>query len=161
MADGLEAWAVDEFIYSALKNDATLGNLMMNAYQSHNIEPGLIPTNLPEIYADTVPPDVTYPYVAFQMQTAVGDVQIVNNAIVMSVVDYLVRVIDRAQSYSAIAPIYSRIHTLLHKATGTVADGVVFNMYRIRPYRMPEVDDEVSYRHMGGIYRVLAQATPT
>jgi len=156
---GLEPWAADQFIYGILSQDATLMNLLSTAYQSHTIEPGLVPSeNVPEIYSDTVPPDVTYPYVVFQMHTPIGDVEIENNIIVMSVMDYLVRVVDRSQSYSAIAPIYGQIHSLLHKATGTVADGVVFNCYRIRPYKMPEIDDAISYRHMGGIYRVQVQS---
>lgn len=159
MTAGLETYAAEEFIYSTLSNDATLTGMLMAAYQSHNIEPGLVPSaNLPEIYSDTVPADVTFPYIAFQMHNPAGDVEVTNNVIVYSVMDYLVRLVDRSQSYSVIAPIYSRVHTLLHKATGTVADGVVFNMYRIRPYRMPELDDLVSYRHLGGIYRMLVQA---
>lgn len=154
MTQGLETFAADEFIYGQLKNDATLMGLLNAAYSKY----GQPPVAAPEIYAETIVPDVTYPYIIFQMHTALPDSTVVNGIRIWSRLDYLVKVVDREQSYSTIAPIYSRMDQLLHLTAGTVADGQVYWSQRIRPFRMPEVDDAIQYRHMGGIYRITVQS---
>lgn len=148
---GLEAAAADQWIFSTLSGDATLVSLLQAAYGGEN------PPS-PEFYSDAMPPDVIYPYVIWQLQTPVGDLMVTDGITVWSTMDFLVRVIDRGQSYATITPIYGRIHQLLHRASGSVALGVVGECLRLRPLKMPSIDDAIQYRILGGVYRLRVQA---
>jgi len=154
MTQGLESWAADEFIYAKLKNDSTLLTLIQAVYTKYG---QTVPTD-PEIYADTVPPTVTFPYVSFQLRTPWPDTTVANGVRIFARMDYLVKVVDRAQSYADMVPIYNQIDKLLHLATGTVADGVVLFTQRMQIFRFPEIDDAIQYRHLGGIYRLTVQS---
>jgi hypothetical protein len=154
MTQGLESWAADEFIYAKLKNDATLTALIQAVYAKYGQE---VPAD-PEVYSDTVPSTITFPYVIFQLRTPFPDTTVVEGIRIFTRLDYLVKVVDRAQSYADIAPIYSQVDKLLHLATGTVADGVVYFTQRMQLFRFPEIDDAIQYRHLGGIYRLTVQS---
>jgi len=49
------------------------------------------------------------------------------------------------------------VDAVLHGASGTATDGTVIACVRERAFEMVEMTDGVQYRHLGGIYRVLAQ----
>lgn len=154
MTQGLESYTVDEFIFGRLTGDATLLGLLNAAYAAS----GQLPVSATEVYSETIPVDITYPYIIFQMRPSMDDTTVVNGIRIFSRIDYLVKVVDRNQSYGLIAPIYSRVDQLLHMTSGTVADGQVYYSQRMRPFRMPEIDDAIQYRHMGGIYRFTVQS---
>jgi hypothetical protein len=144
---GLELLVDDEAIQATLAADATLQNLMSAAGSS-----------IDEIYGDTVPDEVNYPFVRFEHQTN-GDTLTHDAVIVINRAQYIVKVTDRAMSYSTIKPIYSRIHALLHKREFvSVADGQVLVCYRLQAVHYPEVTETTHYRHLGGVYRFLTQA---
>jgi hypothetical protein len=145
-AQGLELEVVDEFVYTTLHNDVQLGDLLNAAYQGSND-----PSNIEQVYGDTLPPDVVYPYIFYQ-HSANADTMTTDSVIVMNRSLWIVKVVDRAETYQLAKPIYGRVHALLHRASGTVVDGQVLHCRRESRIHYPEITEAVSYRHLGGVY---------
>jgi hypothetical protein len=144
---GLEPLVVEEYIFTQL-NVPALTSLVPDA-------PG---QTLVEIYSDTVPPDVRFPYVIFQMQSN-SDTMTTDGTRVLWVATYIVKAVGRTKSYIGLGPIASQIDILLHKQSGVVSDGTVLHSRRLQVVRYPEVTDGVNYRHLGGSYRFWTEAT--
>lgn len=68
-----------------------------------------------------------------------------------------IKVIGRG-SFEGIAPAANRMHALIQGANVTTADGAL-SCRRDRIIRYDESDDNVLYRHLGGIYRIIAHST--
>lgn len=145
MTDGLELIAVEEMLEAVLKGDATLTALLVAAGSAG------------EIYSETVPDEITYPYVRYQFQSGV-DVKTHDNVIVLSRVQWIVLTMDRGRTYSRLKPIYKRIHQLLHgRAMYAAPSGLVIFGERLHPLKYPAIVDTVHYRHLGGVYRFWPQ----
>lgn len=150
MMQGIEPEIVDEYIYTKLIEDTDL----MSALGG---QAGVV-NGLDQVYSDTVPPDVVYPYLIYQMQSN-SDSMTTDSTRVLWIATYLVKGVDRAESYTGLKTIASRIDVRLHKASGVVADGMVLHSARVGVIRYPEITDAVNYRHRGGSYRFWTQAT--
>ncbi len=144
---GLEPLVVDEYITAQL-NVPGLTSQIPDA-------PG---QTLVEIYSDTVPPDVEFPYTIFQMQGN-SDTMTTDSTRVLWIARYVVKAVGRTESYVSLAPIASMIDQQLHKKSGVVADGQVLHSRRIQVVRYPEITDGVNYRHLGGVYQFYTEAT--
>ena len=131
------------WLYSTLAGDVTLA--------------GLVGTR---IYEDIRPANVsTFPYIVFQLQSPGSDLMVVGTARVWVPLLYTVRGIAQGRSYGGnLASIADRIDALLHGKQADVSGGRV-QSYRERPFRLPERTSEIDYRHLGGEYRILTQAT--
>jgi hypothetical protein len=70
---------------------------------------------------------------------------------------YAVRGVARGQSYKEVAPLASAIDEALHNKSGSTADGTILGCLREQVMKMPESDNGVAYRHLGGLYRVWVQ----
>lgn len=147
---GLEAFAIDTYIYATLAADATLVGMLGSDPLGGGTDP--------EINVDTIPTTEVYPYVYAQLQSA-ADTLTVDGTIVLVRADYIIRAVDRAESYQAIAPIAARIFELLHQSSGATPDGQILKCIRQRPIHYPEITEAVSYRHMGGLYRFWVEGT--
>ena len=140
---GLELSAIDEYIYQTLSADGTLTSLL----------------GAPdEIHVDTIHDKEVYPYILATMLST-AQTQVVNGYDVLTTADYQVRAVDRAQSYQAVKPIAGRIYQLLHQASGVVSDGLVLKCIRVRQLHFPTIEETISYRHLGGIYRFWVEGT--
>lgn len=142
MAD--ESLAIDEWLYRTLTADPTLT--------------GIVGTR---VYNEQAPPSSTFPLVVFQMQAAT-DVRGNGQTRIMVTSLYVVRGIVQDASYNDTSKTMAeRIDALLQaSAGGTVDNGraVVFTSHREQNFRLSEVESGKSYRHLGGIYRILAQS---
>lgn len=144
---GLDLIVVDEWIYGMLANDNTLNG-------TGGLLDSFVPSSKGEIYGDTIPEDVKFPYIIFHLQAPGIDGMTVEGDLVINRSQWTIKVVDRSESYQPIKAVYSRIHQLLHKASGTVVDGQVLHSRRIQAIHYPELRESMSYRHLGGIYQI-------
>ena len=135
---------IDEWIYNQLVHDMALTGLLQ----------GFTPSSEGEIYGDTVPVDVKFPYIIYHLQAPGVDRMTLEGDLVLNRSLWTVKVVDRSESYQTIKFVYSRVHQLLHKASGIVADGVVLHSRRVQTIHYPELRESVDYRHLGGIYQI-------
>lgn len=98
-----------------------------------------------------------YPMILFQEQSPPRDIHGVGATIIMVEGLYLIKAIVEGDSYVPAQPLAERINFLFHDKTVATAGGEIFSSVRERPFRMPEVDSGVDYRHLGAIYRIQAK----
>lgn len=138
----IELARVEEWLIDILTGDATLT--------------GLVGTR---IYNQIAPLGVTLPFVVFNWQASrdvfgLGTIRIMMNGL------YTVKVVDDATTGMAAAvAIADQLDTLLHAASGTVADAAILAVMREEQINYVETTAGEHFRHLGGIYRVVAQAT--
>ncbi len=97
------------------------------------------------------------PFVVYQLYSSGNDVTTANRTRIMAEPLYLVKAVCPGPSFGPVRPIANRIDDLLHKASGTNADGVVLGCARERPYKMLEEQGKQSFAWLGGFYRLWAQ----
>jgi len=134
-----EIATVETWLHNVLSNDVTLSGLVGS-----------------RIYGYVAPNKATFPLVIFQFQGG-RDVAGVGAARIMTSGVWLVKSVDRETNFTNLKAIEARIDSLLHKASGSVADGQVLACVREEPFSLVEVIDGIQYRHLGGMYRVLVQ----
>lgn len=111
----------------------------------------------PGVFDSTVPDGARYPYVVFNHQ-ANSDSEVSEGVIVVNQSTWLVKGVDRSESYDGLKPVRVLFHAALHRAFGSVGpDGQVLFGRRISSIRFPEVTDNVEYRHLGGLYLFITQ----
>jgi hypothetical protein len=129
----------DEFLTSRLTGDSTLMALITG------------------VWSDVAPKEATEPFVVFSFQSG-PDVLTATGDRILTSCTYLIKVTGREVPYSALRPAVQRVDTLLHKQVNVVGtNGIVLSCLREQAYRAPEVISGITYRHLGGFYRVLAQ----
>lgn len=135
---GLEAKAAEEFLNATLTGDATL----MAA----------VPGGVWNIQADqpTVYPFVTFQFMSGVPYSAVGAFRIWASMI------YLVKVIGESANFDDLDIAAARIDALLHRASGTVTDGVVWSCTQEATIREPDAIAGKQFRVAGGRYRLYA-----
>jgi hypothetical protein len=140
MAQGLEADAVEEWIYATLKGDSTLMALLASA----------------EVWnGGTAPQGTPYPFLTIQHMSGIDLVEVASNRIWTNLV-YLIKVVGESADYQTLRAAVARIDTLLHRASGTAADGTVWACVREQTIRMPEILDGKQYRNDGFMFRIYA-----
>lgn len=137
---GFQLPEVFEWVYTTLKNDATLAAQVPGGWHEH-----------------PAPEGTTFPYGTFQVQAGVEDIDAVGSRRIWEEVLLLVRVIREGRSTVALKTAADRMDTLLHRASGTTDQGRVLSCVRDGVFHLPELSQGKSYRHLGGFYRVLAQ----
>lgn len=129
------------WLYETLNGDATLSSLA----------PG-------GVWDEQAPEDTDYPLVTFAWQGE-ADVYVVGAARVMSSQAWLVKAVADSASFEDLADVTGRLDALLHDTFGTTTGGEVFASTRERGLRQDENANGVAYRHLGGVYRLLTQAS--
>ena len=138
----IELARVEEWLIDILAGDVTLT--------------GLVSTR---IYNQLAPLGVTLPFVVFNWQASrdvfgLGTLRIMMNGL------YTVKVVDNAASGMASAvAIADQIDTLLHAADGSVAAAAILAVMRVEQINYVETVAGEHFRHLGGVYRIVAQAT--
>lgn len=135
----IELTRVDAWLYAVLSADAVLTAAVGG-----------------RIYSDVAPQDVAFPYALFSYQGG-HDVRAVGPHRIMAHATYQVKAIDRNESYGGIDGIADRIDALLQGASGSILDGHVLSCVRDQVVRYSEVDGGVQYRHLGGLFSIIAQ----
>lgn len=140
MAAGLEMDAAEEFIYATLKGDATLMALTPSA-DVYNSQPD----------QGTVFPVIVYQFMSGIDYAAVGAIRIWSSMI------YLVKVVGQTANVQDLKAAVARIDVLLHRASGTAADGTIWASVREQTISLPpDMSNGQIYHHRGALYRVYA-----
>jgi hypothetical protein len=72
---------------------------------------------------------------------------------------YMVKVIGETAAFLDVDVAAARIDALLHRASGTVADGTIVSCVREQTFRLSEsIAGGLQYRQAGGLYRINAQS---
>lgn len=135
----IETLRVDQWLYERLSGDTTLSNLVGG-----------------RIYSYLAPQDAVLPFVLFSHQAG-HDVRGVGPARIMTSLVYQVKAVGQGHSFGPLKAIADRLDTLLQGASGSVVDGTVLMCVREQPVEYVETDDGVQYRHLGGLWRIIAQ----
>ena len=131
---------IETWLYSVLSGDATLHALVAD-----------------RIFNTIALQNSPYPCVVFQYQGG-HDVMNVSTFRIMTDALYVVKGIAQSAVFADVKPIADQVDTLLHGQAGTVAGlGTVLMSNREQPFQLLEQDGDTHYRHLGGIYRIIAQ----
>lgn len=136
-----ESTTIDRWLYTVLAADVSLAAVVGT-----------------RIYSDLAPAGTTLPMVVYQMQ-ATNDLMVVGSARVWANALFLVRGVAQRVSYDGdLITMADRIDAVLHGASGSNVEGNVWECVREREFRLTEVGaDGRQYRHLGGLYRILAK----
>ncbi len=112
------------------------------------------------VYSGAAPQGATLPYVIISHQSG-RDVLGVGTTRIMSHLTYLVKAVGQCQSYVTLEPIADAIDKTLHGASGEVAGlngagAELLACTRTMTVAYAELDSGVQYRHLGGLYRIVA-----
>jgi hypothetical protein len=104
----------------------------------------------------------TYPAIVFNMQDS-RELLAAGGDTVLVLMVWQVQVVGENHAYSELSPIADRIKTLIHKGSGVVTGGRIISCVRSDTnarsiVRYNEMIDGVSFRHLGGFYRIQARA---
>lgn len=138
MAQGLEVDAAEEWLSATLSGDATLSALLPGGVWNTEASQG-----------------TAYPFVLFQFMSglpyaAVGAFRIWESLI------YMVKVIGETADYQTLKTPLARIDVLLHRGSGTAADGTIWACVKEQSIRLPEAVQGKHYRSSGALYRLYA-----
>lgn len=143
---GDETTIVDQWVTATLTGDTATTDLLADGANG--------------VHADIAPPGAGHPLIVFQFQGGF-DVRGAGPHRIMLSGLWLIRAIGECRDYLQIKPIADRIDALFQGTDGTADGGFVFSSVREQPFRLAEHDDGHDYRHLGGIYRCLAQLPAT
>lgn len=137
-SSGFEVLVDVAYVFTLLTEDATVQRLLGADGQ---------------VYDDMLPPEVTFPYILVSHRHN-ADTMTWNGHRVMNVATMQIKAVDRVSSYvPKLMPLMSRVDSLLHRSSGTLALGTVFQVNRQSIYKFSEILEGVEHRHLGGIYR--------
>lgn len=105
------------------------------------------------VHSDVAPPTVDDPYISFSLQDA-DDLMVVGGARVWTDALYLVKVVAQGDSYVGLNPYNDLLDAALHNKSVPVTGGQICWCRRERPVRYSETTDGVTYKHLGGLYRI-------
>jgi len=82
---------------------------------------------------------------------------VVNAHRVFSDSAWIVKAVDRDASITTLRSVAGSIDALLHRASGTADGGTVLYCVCEAPFQLTEQIDGILYRHLGGVYRIVAK----
>lgn len=147
VSTGDEVWVAAEWIYQTLTADVVPG--------------GLVPPTSPlvtGIFADMAPRDQPFPYITYTLQSAPATLGVGADTIWVDCL-YQVQVVNNDWSLGPVHAINKRFHLLLHKKSGSVADGIVHDCVRERVVTRVDAVEGVTHRYYGGLYRLHVQSS--
>jgi hypothetical protein len=106
------------------------------------------------VWETPAPEGTELPFVAFDLLD-VGDTLGVGASRILSTVQYVVRVVAADVPLSQMLTPATLLDEALHGHSGTVDEGIVAGCVRERPFQMTEHRDGQTYRHLGGVYRII------
>jgi len=108
------------------------------------------------IYSETAPRGAHYPVAVFRWQGG-RDAAVVKGSSLFLDELYAVKMVCTGNDYGPIEDAAEAIHEALEGASGSVEGGKVVYCNREQPLKYTETVDGVTYRHLGGIYRIYSQ----
>lgn len=144
---GAESTLVDDWIRLALGTT--------HAADLDAISPGLST----RVFLDFAPETTPYPFIIFQALTPPRDVRGVGIIRVMVDTLYLVKAVAQGTNYDALRPVVTVIDRALTKGDPVdMAGGIMLVSTRTSEFRLVEIENGKQFRHLGGEYRIQAQA---
>lgn len=141
----IELFRIEQWLVEVLAGDAVLTALLAKHPDTGQC-----------VYEYVAPKGALYPFVLYSHQGS-HDVRGVGPGRIMVSAVYQVKVVGQGASMAALTAAADRLDTLLQGASGAVVDGAVLMCVRESPLAYAEVDSGVQYRHLGGLWRILAQ----
>lgn len=112
------------------------------------------------IYDTLAPqPVILTKYVTFHLQTSASDLMIVGARRVWASGVWLVKMVGKGKQFGELTAGADRIDALLHRGSGNVTGGKIIYSVREQSIRYVENDAGIVWRHLGGLYRIIAQST--
>lgn len=106
------------------------------------------------------PAGTTYPFIIFQALTSPSVVRGVGDAEVMVDTIYVVKAVAQADTFAPLASVAAGIRSALVYPNGdTITGGVIFTSRYEKQFSMVEAEATEKYRHLGGEFRIQAQAS--
>ncbi len=96
------------------------------------------------------------PFITWEMNSSVDRTNASGQTIFSNSL-FVVKAVGQGGSYRPVLPIAKRINELLADKNVTTENGTL-QCRRDRVIRYVELDDNVQYRHLGGIYRIYAHS---
>lgn len=138
----------DAWLVAKLRADTGVGGLF---------QPGGNPGELARVagvWSEIIPTDAALPAIRFT-DLAPTDTSTFNGNRILVRSQYLVVVTGQVKDYKGLVPAADRLDEVLHKAAGQLASPVwVLSCTRLSPFKQTDVDGDVQFRHLGGIYQV-------
>lgn len=146
MTAGLEADAVEKWLYATLSGDATLRAAVGASGSVEFVFEGAQPQS------SNLSKAVVYQFLDGE------DVAVVGAQRIFSSLLYLVKGVSDGEDYASLALVVTRLDVLLDRQQGTNAHGEVWGCYRVQPFRDtgPQFENGQPYRQSGGQYRLYA-----
>lgn len=144
MTQGIEPVIAERFIGERLAAQAGLVAAVSGRIHGHAAP-----------QADDGEPD--YPFVLVTQNAVPQDVGAIGGILIWAVLEYVVRVVGRTNSWDPLVVPASEIDVALDDTGGAVSGGTVHACTRLRPFLLPEIRAGVQYRHLGGVYRLLVK----
>jgi hypothetical protein len=108
------------------------------------------------VYQELAPLSANYPFIVHQTQTS-SDLYGVGARRIWVDAEVIVRGVAQVSSYTPLKPLASAIDAAFDGTASSLVDGSVIAVRRIRPYTSVEQYEGYQIRHLGGVYRVIAQ----
>lgn len=140
---GAESVMIDQWIESTLLNSSAVTNIVND-----------------RVYLDLAPAEAEYPFVVYQAISPPRTIRGLGVEHWMVDGNWQVKGTCRGDAYLPIAPLAAAIHAaLVTNETDVVAGGMVFTCTFERQVMHGEPKGQVQFRHLGGEYRIQAQAS--
>lgn len=115
-----------------------------------------------KIYNQFAPEGTPYPYIIFQAQEPPRDVRGVGSARVMVDTLYVVKGVAQAEDFHGLRALAREIDAAMTVPNGdldSIGGAAIFASIREQQFALTEIESGKQYRHLGGQYRIHAQAT--
>jgi hypothetical protein len=155
MTTGLEGLVISGWVTKTLTSDAPLTALLGGADLTPlRVVEGVLPEDQPTRHPVTGGP---LPWITFTILEP-QDVGVVGMVTITTLVEFQVRVTTPGASYGPAAPVYTRVHSLLHaKANQVTLAGTIATCERLTGIQFPERANGQDYRHLGGLFRAYVE----
>lgn len=154
--------ALDTYLTSLLGTDTVLQHAVAVAWASLQSPPVSVPSVVPYrwLHANKPPQGTPFPYLLITLQTesdttGVGGVRLLSKPLY-----YVKAVVDRP-SYAVIQPMADRTDDILVVQKGVLQGSVIVQRsVRQQAIRYEEEANNVTYSHLGGLYRFFLSSAP-
>jgi hypothetical protein len=131
-------------IYGRMAGDTTLSNMLATPAIGYS----------KAIYHQQAPENAGYPFVIFQKQSGIPT-EAMSDPSALETDVWLVKAVDRNTSADTAEAIADRVKTLLNDAPLSISGATLIYLRRQSDVEYPEVDQGVSYKHVGSLYRLV------
>ena len=134
-----ESYVAETWLYNKLTADTTLKNQVGS-----------------RVYSYVAPQGAAFPFIVYSLYSC-SDVMEAGSNRIFSAMTYLVKAIgDQSVSGTTLKTIVDAIDSTLHRATGTSGSATILSCVRDSQVSYAEVSQGITYRHVGGLYRIVA-----